>query len=149
MQPIWTAQVLYEALSETEWVKADHVALELIQGSDPSLHATMHDHGDLPLYLAVMGEQIVVEALLWPVCDVKEPSAFNEEVLRSRKLFPLSSIGLEKMPNGQDGYIMFGALSSSANLSDVVFEVELLAGNVIKATQAYEDFLKPKHQQES
>jgi hypothetical protein len=30
---------------------------------------------------------------------------------------------------------MFGALSSASTLSDVVFEIELLADNVIKATK--------------
>jgi len=149
MQQVWSAQALYEALSATELVKSNQVALELIQGSDSSLHATMREYGDLPLYLAVIGEQIVVEALLWPATDVVNPAAFNEEVLRTHKLFPLSSIGLEKMPNGQDCYIMFGALSSSSSLTDIVFEIELLADNVIKATEAYEDFLKPNDKQES
>ena len=37
---------------------------------------------------------------------------------------------------------MFGALSSSSSLADVVFEIELLADNVIKATEAYEGHLK-------
>ena len=36
---------------------------------------------------------------------------------------------------------MFGALSSGSALSDVVFEIELLADNVIKATEAYENHL--------
>ena len=58
--------------------------------------------------------------------DVRDAVAFNEEVLRSHKLFPLSSIGLEKMVDGRDCYTMFGALSSSSTLSDVVFEIELL-----------------------
>ena len=85
---------------------------------------------------------MIVEALLWPAADVKDAAAFNEEVLRTHKLFPLSSIGLEKMGDGRDCYTMFGALSSSSTLSDVVFEIELLADNVIKATEAYEGFLK-------
>lgn len=46
------------------------------------------------------------------------------------------------MVDGRDCYTMFGALSSSSTLSDVVFEIELLADNVIKATEAYEGFLK-------
>jgi uncharacterized protein YjfI (DUF2170 family) len=46
------------------------------------------------------------------------------------------------MVDGRDCYTMFGALSSYSSLSDVVFEIELLADNVIKATEAYEGFLK-------
>ena len=37
---------------------------------------------------------------------------------------------------------MFGALSASSILPNVVLEIETLADNVIKATEAYEDFLK-------
>ena len=37
---------------------------------------------------------------------------------------------------------MFGALSASSVLSNVVQEIEMLADNVIKATEAYEGFLK-------
>lgn len=142
MPQIWTAQALYDALSATELFKNGQASIELIQSADASLHVTMHDYGDLPLFIGVFGEQIVVESLLWPAADVRDSAAFNEEVLRTHKLFPLSSIGLETLPDGQPCYTMFGALSSASTLSDVVFEIELLADNVIKATEAYEGFLK-------
>ncbi|WP_143422942.1 DUF2170 family protein, partial [Gilliamella apicola] len=35
-------------------------------------------------------------------------------------------------------YIMYGALSSSSLLSNIVYELETLSDNVIKATEAYE-----------
>ncbi|PIA67820.1 YjfI family protein [Pseudomonas sediminis] len=142
MPQVWTAQALHEALAATELFQSAQASIELIQGADASLHITMREYGDLPLFIAVFGEQIIVEALLWPAADVKDSVTFNEEVLRTHKLFPLSSIGLEKMVDGRDCYTMFGALSSSSTLSDVVFEIELLADNVIKATEAYEGFLK-------
>ena len=142
MPQVWTAQALHEALAATELFQSGQAGIELIQGADASLHITMREYGDLPLFIAVFGEQIIVEALLWPAADVKDAASFNEEVLRTHKLFPLSSIGLEKMGDGRDCYTMFGALSSSSSLSDVVFEIELLADNVIKATEAYEGFLK-------
>jgi len=142
MPQVWTAQALCDALAAAELFKEGRAGIELIQGADASLHITMREYGDLPLFVAVFGEQIIVEALLWPVTDVRDGAAFNEEVLRSHKLFPLSSIGLETLPDGQDCYTMFGALSASSSLSDVVLEIELLADNVIKATEAYEGFLK-------
>jgi len=142
MSQIWTAQALHDALSATELCKGGSASIELIQGAEASLHVTMHEYGDLPLFIAVFGEQIVAEALLWPAADVADAAAFNNEVLRTHKLFPLSSISLETMPDGQSCYTMFGALSSASTLSDVVFEIELLADNVIKATEAYEGFLK-------
>ncbi|MDG1580095.1 YjfI family protein [Pseudomonas sp. GOM6] len=142
MPQVWTAQGMFDALSAAELFKDGRAAIELIQGADAGLHVTMREYGDLPLFMAVVGEQIIVEALLWPVSEVRDAAAFNEEVLRSHKLFPLSSIGLETLPNGQACYTMFGALSASSSLSDVVLEIELLADNVIKATEAYEGFLK-------
>ena len=142
MPQVWTAQALFDALVATELFKDGRAAIELIQGADSSLHITMREYGDLPLFMAVVGEQIVVEALLWPASEVRDVKAFNEEVLRSHKLFPLSSIGLETLPDGQDCYTMFGALSATSILSNVVLEIELLADNVIKATEAYEGFLK-------
>ncbi|AVO52006.1 YjfI family protein [Ectopseudomonas mendocina] len=142
MPQVWTAQALSEALAAAELFQSGQAGIELLQGADASLHVTMREYGELPLFIAVFGEQIVVEALLWPAADVTDIAAFNEEVLRTHKLFPLSSIGLERSADGSDSYIMFGALSSSSTLSDVVFEIELLADNVIKATEAYEGFLK-------
>lgn len=98
MQQVWSAPALYEALSATELFQSDHASIELIDGADPSLHITMHEYGDLPLFIAVFGEQIIVEALLWPSTEVSDVAAFNEEVLRTHKLFPLSSIGLKRWP---------------------------------------------------
>jgi uncharacterized protein YjfI (DUF2170 family) len=62
-------------------------------------------------------------------------------VLRSRDIFPLSSIGIETMPNGETVYSMFGALSAASSLTVIVYEVLTLADNVIRAADAYEDFL--------
>ena len=142
MQQIWTAKGLYDALATTELFTSGQAVQELIDGSESSLHITMCEYGELPLFLAVHGEQIIVEAMLWPATDVEDMATFNAEVLRTHKLFPLSSIGLEVLADGQLYYTMFGALSSASSLSDVVFEIELLADNVIKATEAYEGLLK-------
>ena len=139
---VWTAQALHDALLAAPLFVSGQATVELIQGADASLHLCMREYGDLPLFVAVYGEQIIVEALLWPAADVRDAVAFNEEVLRSHKLFPLSSIGLETLPDGQACYTMFGALSASSVLSNVVQEIEMLADNVIKATEAYEGFLK-------
>lgn len=139
---LWTASGLYEALSATGQVTGGEIGLELLEGVEPSVLITMHEYGDLPLFLAVGGEQIVVEALLWPVEQVRDRDRFNQEVLRTHKLFPLSMIGIQVAADGSEDYIMFGALSGTATLSDIVFEIEMLADNVIKATEAYEPHLQ-------
>ncbi|KZY77149.1 hypothetical protein A3739_22870 [Oleiphilus sp. HI0067] len=48
---------------------------------------------------------------------------------------------MDKIGDEGDYYHMFGALSSTSLLSNVVFEIEVLASNVIQATEAYSEFL--------
>lgn len=139
--PMWTATALCAAIAASEPVREGLVSVELIEGAEPGLYLTMHDYGDLPLFMAVVGRQIVVEALLWPVSQVRDPARFNEALLRTHKLFPLSTLGIETL-DGDPVYIMFGALSASSSLADVLFEVETLADNVIRATEAYEAHLR-------
>ena len=136
----WTTASLYEALLGTDPVASGRVGLELIEGVSPALHIVMNECGDLPVFLTVSGEQILVESLLWPASDVKDVAQFNEAVLRTHKFFPLSTISLDKI-DGEDCYHMFGALSSQSSLHNILFEIEVLASNVIQATQAYAEFL--------
>jgi uncharacterized protein YjfI (DUF2170 family) len=139
--PMWTASGLCAAIAASEPVREGLMSVELIEGAEPGLYITMHDYGDLPLFMAVVGRQIVVEALLWPVSQVRDPARFNEALLRTHKLFPLSTLGIETL-DGDPVYIMFGALSASSSLADVLFEIETLADNVIRATEAYETHLR-------
>ena len=138
---LWTTPDLYEALRTTDFCMENRAEIEIINATEPCLHIVMREYGDLPVFLTVFQQQILVEALLWPVNDVRDPVSFNREVLRTHKIFPLSTIGIETLADGTEYYAMFGALSASSILSNVVFEVETLADNVIKATEAYEHFL--------
>jgi uncharacterized protein len=138
---LWTGSALYTALAASDGVRDGTMSVELIDGAEPGLYLTMHDYGDLPLFMAVVGRQIVVEAMLWPVSQVRDAARFNEEVLRTHKLFPLSTLGIETI-DGEAVYIMFGALSAASSLADVLFEIEALADNVIRATEAYEWHLR-------
>lgn len=139
---VWTAEGLFDALAQADEFVYGESHIELIDGAQASLHLVMGDYGDLPLFLAVVGEQIVVEALLWPVSHVRDAAAFNEEVLRTHKvIFPLSTIGIETLADGESVYMMFGSLSAASSLSNVLYEIETLADNVIKATEAYEQLL--------
>lgn len=139
---LWTTNKLFDALSVIDLFNKDGGAsVELVEGTDPSMVIIMHEFGDLPIFLSVVGEQIIVESILWPIDSVQNPQAFNEEILRAHKFFPLSTIGIERLAEN-DFYIMFGALSAESTLSNVTFEIEMLADNVIKATEAFESYLK-------
>jgi uncharacterized protein len=135
----WTTMALYEALQQATLFTSGRAEIELIDGVSPALHMVMNEYGDLPVFLTVAGEQILVESLLWSVEDVKNQAAFNEAILRTHKYFPLSTISLDKI-DGDDCYHMFGALSSQSNLHNVLLEIEVLASNVIQATEAYAEF---------
>ena len=135
--PLWTALALHTALAASSGMRDGAISVELIDGAEPGLYLTMHDYGDLPLFMAVVGRQIVVEAMMWPVSQVRAAARFNEELLRTHRLFPLSTLGIETI-DGEAVYIMFGALSASSSLPDVLFEIETLADNVIRASEAYE-----------
>jgi uncharacterized protein len=136
----WTTQSLHDALAAADLFVSGRAELELIDGIAPVVHLVMNEYGDLPLFLTVSGEQILVEGMLWSASDVKDVAAFNETVLRTHKYFPLSNISLDRI-DGDDCYQMYGALSSASSVQDVVFEIEILASNVIQATQAYSEFL--------
>ncbi len=140
---LWTTTELHEALAASELFTEGRASLELLNGAEPCLHIVMHDYGDLPLFLTVSRQHILVEALLWPASTVLDSEAFNREVLRTHKFFSLSTVGLEAVPGEGENYIMFGSLSAASILPNIIFEIETLADNVIRATEAYEDFLAP------
>ena len=137
----WTTETLYNELTAQLLFTSEQASIELIDGIEPSMHIQMHEFGDLPVFLTVSGDQIIAESLLWAVEDIANSAKFNEVLLKTHKYFPLSTICIDKATNGKHYYYMFGALSASSIIENIVFEVETLAGNVIQATEAYGEFI--------
>ncbi|MGH1472569.1 MAG: biofilm formation regulator BacA [Cellvibrionaceae bacterium] len=137
----WTTETLFRELQESDLFKNGQSSAELIDGVEAALHIVMHEFGDLPIFLTVSGEQIIAESVLWSTAAVNDVNRFNKAILRTHKYFPLSTISLDIIGDGQDYYHMFGALSSISTLPNVIFEIETLASNVIQATEAYSEFL--------
>ena len=138
----WTTETLYEALARSEPAGEGAIELELVEGADPGILLTMTEFGDLPLLMSVSGSQILVDTLLWPVEKVDDAAAFNEMILKTHKLLPLSIIGIRPGPDGRDYYEMFGSLSAGSILESVLFEIETLADNAMQAAEAYQSDLK-------
>lgn len=138
---LWTTTELYDALASSDLFLDGRASLELLNAAEPCLHIVMHDYGDLPMFMTVSRQHILVEVILWPISAVKDQDLFNREVLRTHKFFSLSTVALDPGPDGEDNYIMFGSLSAASILSNIIFEIETLADNVIRATEAYEEFL--------
>lgn len=91
-------------------------------------------------YLAVAGEQILVEVLLFAQQQVKDANALNDFVLRTHKMFPLSTIGINDI-DGESYYVAFGSLSSQSKAESVVIEVATLFRNVEAFIELYQDHL--------
>ncbi len=138
----WTTDTLHQALAQSAAATADAIKVELVAGIDPGILITMTEFGDLPLLMSVSGSQILVETLLWPVAEVKDTAAFNDLILKTHKLLPLSTFGIRRGPDGNDYYEMFGSLSAGSILESVLFEIETLADNAMQAAEAYQSDLK-------
>ncbi len=138
----WTTGSLLEALKQSEPVTGGDVEVDLVEGADPGILVTMKEFGDLPLLMSVSGSQIIVDTLLWPVEEVTDSAGFNEMILKTHKLFPLSTFGIGAGPDGRDYYELFGSLSAGSTLASVIFEIETLADNALQAAEAYRSDLK-------
>ncbi len=136
----WKVEGLHEALRSLDDAQQGVMTVSLVQGIDPTLKVEMNEVGGLPIFIAVIGEQIIIDTVLVDLDNITDPVAFNETVLRSRELFPLSSIGIETMPNGQTVYNIFGALSAASSLTNIVTEIHTLVDNVQRASEAFAGF---------
>ncbi|MFT7559390.1 MAG: hypothetical protein ACI93R_001301 [Flavobacteriales bacterium] len=138
----WTNESLYSALLNEPMFIDGVAGIELIDGVEQTLHVIMYEYGDLPVFITVAGEQIIAEAVLWSKDEVSDVAAFNDTILRTHKYFPLSTISLDTLADGRDYYHMFGALSATSIMPNIIFEIETLASNVIQVTEAYSRLLK-------
>lgn len=128
----WSVKSLAEALTDTKLLREGELTARVVEGTDPVLQIVMHEFGDLPIFLSVGSEQIVVSALLWPVDEQKDQAAFNVFLLKAQKLVPLSNFGMTTVA-GRDYYEIFGELSCKTTLQTVVIELRMLAENAIQA----------------
>jgi len=137
----WRTGALFGELSTTGMIRNGKASIELINEADAAMMITMHEYGDLPVFMTVSGNQIVAESILWPAKDVADKAAFNETVLRTQNYYPLSTICLGLRAN-EDYYLMEGSLSSVSSINSIILEIETLANNVIRVTEAYADILQ-------
>ncbi|WP_218352600.1 DUF2170 family protein [Alteromonas lipotrueiana] len=91
-------------------------------------------------WLAISGEQILVESLLFSANQVNDKAALDHEILSTHMVFPLTTVGISTI-NGEEYYTAFGALSAQSKAESVVIEVETLFQNVASFLDAYETHL--------
>ncbi|RYD21498.1 MAG: DUF2170 family protein [Lysobacteraceae bacterium] len=128
----WTVRTLKAALDLSEPVQGGEFGLRIVEGADPVLLVTMHNHGDLEAYVNVSAEQIAASVLLWPCDEQSDRAAFNEFLLKAQKLVPLSNFGIATV-DGRDFYELFGELATTSSLDTIIIELRALAENAIEA----------------
>ena len=142
----WNIHSLATALQREASTQTPRLQVEVLEGADASLLVTLPDFGDLPVHLALSGDQLVVEAFLWPADQVKNRAGLNEQMLRLQKLFPFTTMALEPQAHGGEGYVMFAAMrASTSDAAEVMAEIVTLADSVIQATEALAPYLTVAH----
>jgi len=135
----WTVPAIKVALDASPLVREGELTLRVLEGAEPVLLATMHEYGDLPIYLSVGGAQIVCSVLLWPVSEQEDPARFNEFLLKAQRVVPLSNFAITSV-GGEDVYELMGELSCKTTLQTILIELRTLAENAIDATGLRETF---------
>lgn len=127
----WDLEQLATLISkENDWVVTKESDCLLIANAD-----------GIDAWLAISGEQILVESLLFAASDVADSAALNEVILKTHMMFPLTTVGLSEI-SGETYYTAFGSLSAQSKESSVLIEIETLFENVEGFIDAYQEFLK-------
>ena len=135
----WTVPAIKAALDASELVREGEMTTRVLEGAEPVLLVSMHEYGDLPIYLSVGGAQIVCSVLLWPVAEQNDRHAFNEFLLKAQRVVPLSNFAITRV-NEEDVYELMGELSCKTTLQTILIELRTLGENAIDATQLRETF---------
>ena len=126
----WNLQQLSELLAEQEqYVVTEEQNCLLIANED-----------GLDAWLAISGEQILVESVLFATAEVSDTAALNDEILKTHMLFPLTTVGISGV-GGEDYYTAFGALSAQSKAESVLIEIDTLFQNVAAFIDAYQSHL--------
>jgi uncharacterized protein len=131
---VWTIGRLADALG----AHREELSVERIESAEPVLRVTMHDHGDLAVFVSCAGEQIVVSTLLWPVDEQPEAEKFNRFLLKAQKLVPLSNFAITEL-DGREYYELIGELSIESSEREILIELRVLAQNALDAAADLRD----------
>jgi len=128
----WTLATLKLALDRDSVDAASELSTRMADEHGSVLLITMTAHGDLEIYVNVSATQITASALLWPCDDQPDRNAFNDFLLRTQKVMPLSNFGIVEV-NGRDYYELCGELATTSPIDTVFIELRTLAENAIAA----------------
>lgn len=135
MEPVsrpWTVETLKAALESSEDLLPGEFVCAVSSGADDVLEVSVEAVGGVRLYVAVDGEQLVTNTILWPRDAQDDPAAFESMMLRRHKdLLPLCALSIDEI-EGREYYELFGSMSSRSVLASVVTEFRTIANNAIE-----------------
>lgn len=112
---------------------------EVISGDVPVLQVSIADREEFPVYITLDDSQILCVTHLWKEGEIK-PGCKEElldELMTMNLPMPLSAfskIGTQ--------YVIFGALSASAGIDEIIHEVEVLSENTLESFDGVAEYLK-------
>jgi uncharacterized protein YjfI (DUF2170 family) len=125
-------------LTQLETLIADNKDLVVTREENCLLIANSNG---IDAWLAISGEQILIESLLFSSKEVKDKAELNEEILKTHAIFPLTTVGITQVA-GEEYYSAFGALSAQSKAESVMIEIETLFQNVEAFLDAYQEHLQ-------
>jgi uncharacterized protein YjfI (DUF2170 family) len=140
-QTAWTVRSLKTAL-DAVGEEGPALTATVVEGVDPVLLVTMTDAGNLEIFVSVSDQQIAANVLLWPVDEQPDRHAFNEFLLKAQKLVPLSNFGITTVGD-REYYELFGELSTTSSIEDILIELQMLADNAIEAASDLRSSFSP------
>ncbi|WKE64750.1 DUF2170 family protein [Gallaecimonas kandeliae] len=110
-----------------------------ISGEVEVLQIVVQDREEIPIFLTVAEEQILVMSFLWDEAEVKPQMRLSmlETMLELNIPMPLSAFA--KMG---DRYVIFGALSVHSSLFDIEHELVVLSDNTLDILDDMNHFLE-------
>ncbi|KZL14846.1 DUF2170 family protein [Pseudovibrio sp. Ad37] len=127
----WTASSLLEALKSAAGLSEEMEFVAAPEAQDV-FEVHMKSIGDVVLFVVVSTAQITTTTVLWDRDELEDPEAFEALMLRShRTLMPLSALSIEKIGD-REYHELFGTMSSTSPISEIVGEFKVIAENAIE-----------------
>ncbi len=108
----------------------------LIPGEQEVLQVDVEGYQELPIYITITEEQILVISYLFSADEIKPEAkaSLHERMLQLNIPMPLSAFAII-----DNHYAVFGALSVNSKMEDIAHEIVTLAINSVDALEACED----------
>ena len=112
---------------------------ELLEGEVPVLQVSIADREEFPVYITIDDSQALCVTYLWTEDDVKPEcrQQLLDDLLVMNLPMPLSAFS--KIGSR---YVIFGALSTSSSVQDVISEVETLSDNTLEVFETIDEYLQ-------